>query len=175
MKLLILTLVSILVISCSSPSTHDAEAVAKQYSDAMAEFDCPGMVELMHPSMIDWFTTFLKELYSDANEKKSILETFSVEDENALQNLSDEEITVKFLTFVFSRVTDTVRNISENSETKIVGIIEEGELVHVLTRFESSYEEQLFGVPSVVTLKLHDGEYRVVSTTHFEGMKGKLK
>jgi len=154
----------------------DAVAVGTAFAKALGRFDIAAMVETLHPEMIAFFRSMaihIAKTTEDEAERSDLFTKFGVDSIQAMETQAPREVARKFLDMAFGGLTPAVRDAAENSQVKVIGSIPEGDLVHVFYRTNVMVDDLSASVPSVITLRRHEGKWMVINTTQFEKVKAR--
>lgn len=169
----------VLAVSCSTDGgdTGKASKVATDAHEAYRATDWATYATWMHPEGIDRYESILRPMVESAIQVDStgeVAEKFrwlgQLFDTQELMNMSPAD----FFSFSMTEIITAVPQMKEamNSATlEILGEMPEGDtLTHVIVR--TSAEAMGYGMSevSVLTMKQHEGAYRLMLTGQIEGL-----
>ncbi len=170
---LFLLLISIILLSTlfvfadDKNDTNDPELIARQYINAMKNFDWGSIAKIMNPEDLHKFSSAIKSMIADADslELKYSWGSF-IEDvggRDALLQLDSVELYTSFLKSSTSGPdSKSAVEMMRESKTTILGHVVEGDdLAHVVYRIELTFMGEVKTKLEIMTLIKHDSQWRV--------------
>lgn len=171
------TIAALLVFACAtlaSAQVEAPEAVAKRAAEATARADWKAFAELMHPAALTDFRRMFREIVAlDGSEelRKSFFGVETVAEFDALTDSGTFEALMKGLAANVPGVAEALGSMS----MEVVGVLPEGEeLAHVVYRTGASIENLTMSKTAVMTLRRHEGQWRMLLNGAIEGLAQRL-
>ena len=150
------------------------EAVVKQMFSVSREADWPGYVKLMHPEALAEFKKMFREIVATEVGKELgtlFFDTKSADEYDAVESAVLFERFMKNLSVKVPQFGEALKT----AEGSVVGSVPEGaDLVHVVYRSSASAEGIAISRVNAVTLRKHQGEWRLLLTGNIEGIAARL-
>jgi hypothetical protein len=170
-------LAALLICACAAGANAQAEApdaVARRAADATSRADWKAFAELMHPAALADFRRMFREIVAlegAAELRKSFFGIESVAEFDALTDAGTFEALMKGLAANVPGVAEALGSMS----MEVVGVLSEGdELAHVVYRTGASIENLTISKTAVMTLRRHDGQWRMLLNGAIEGLAQRL-
>lgn len=150
------------------------DAVAKRAADATGRADWKAFAELMHPAALADFRRMFREvvaLEGAAELRKSFFGVETLAEFDALTDAGTFEVLMKGLATNVPGMAEALGSLS----MEIVGVLPEGEeLAHVVYRSGASFDDLTISKTAVMTLRRHDGQWRMLLNGAIEGLAERL-
>lgn len=171
------TIAALLMIACAavaSAQTEAPEAVARRAADATGKADWKAFAELMHPAALAEFRRMFREIVAleGTDElRRTFFGVGSVAEFDALTDAGTFEALMKGLSTNVPGMAEAISSLS----MEIVGVLPEGEeIAHVVYRSSAATRELTFSKTAVMTLRRHDGQWRMLLNGAIEGLAQRL-
>ncbi|WP_363796823.1 hypothetical protein ABU614_16335 [Lysobacter firmicutimachus] len=152
------------------------EAVAQAYVEALRSKGMTALPEYIHPDELQRFKDMLAPMFAQAEEpaKQNIARMMFGPKATAesIQALSRAEFMRGFMTLAETQMK--AMNVTLG-DSRILGAVKEGEIVHRVTRNSAGAGELRLTQLEVVSLKPYQGSWRVLLSGKLEGMAQALK
>ncbi len=135
-------------------------------------------MQLAHPDIVDFIhgmMLHIMDTQKDPADAAAFLSALRVKDAKDLQSMDKRDITARFYDMLMSNTTDDFKQTSRKSKVSVVGSIQEGDIVDVITRTSAPVEGADFQVPSLVIVKKEGNAWLVLTTTQFEDLKANAR
>jgi hypothetical protein len=168
---------ALLVSACAAVASAQAEApdaVAKRAAEATARADWKAFAELMHPAALADFRRMFREIVAlegAAELRKSFFGIETLAEFDAYTDAGTFEALMKGLATNVPGMAEALGSLS----MEVVGVLPEGEeLAHVVYRTGASIESLTISKTAVMTLRRHDGQWRMLLNGAIEGLAQRL-
>jgi hypothetical protein len=155
------------------PAAPSAESVVQIYLEALKAGDFQKSAELMHPEALEKFRSLLiplAEASAGEEGEDNLLSLFKgVSDVAALKKLSP----AAFFTAFFNGLTEMSPGLKDalaSGNMTVIGSVPEGDTLHVVCRTSVKVEELSIAKMEVMSLKRHEGNWRVLLSGEMEGL-----
>lgn len=171
------TIAALLLLCCAAALSAQSEApdaVAKRAAEATSRADWKAFAELMHPAALADFRRMFREIVAlegAAELRKTFFGIETVAEFDALTDAGTFEALMKGLAANVPGVAEALGSLS----MEVVGVLPEGEeLAHVVYRTGASIENLTMSKTAVMTLRRHDGQWRMLLNGAIEGLARQL-
>jgi hypothetical protein len=171
------TIATVLVLACATLASAQSEApdaVARRAAEATARADWKAFAELMHPAALADFRRMFREIVAidgAAELRKSFFGIDTLAEYDALTDAGTFEALMKGLATNVPGMAEALGSLS----MEVVGVLPEGEeLAHVVYRTGASIENLTISKTAVMTLRRHDGQWRMLLNGAIEGLAERL-
>jgi len=171
------TIATVLVFACATLASAQSEApdaVARRAAEATARADWKAFAELMHPAALADFRRMFREIVAidgAAELRKSFFGIETLAEYDALTDAGTFEALMKGLAANVPGMAEALGSLS----MEVVGVLPEGEeLAHVVYRTGASIEDLTISKTAVMTLRRHDGQWRMLLNGAIEGLAERL-
>lgn len=156
-----------------APAAPSAESVVQSYLETLKSGDFQKSAELMHPEALEKFRSLLiplVEAAADAKAEESLLPLFKgVSDVAALKKLSPAGFFAAFFNGI-AEVNPMIKDALASGNMTVLGSVPEGDVLHVVCRTSVKVEELSIAKMEVMSLKRHEGNWRVLLSGEMEGL-----
>ena len=171
MKNLVVAAIAALALSrafAAEPVPADVAEFSRTYLAALQEKGMAGIVPMLHPEAQAAFKSQLMVMYGQEGRESVVRRTFGDDMTIAkLEAMPDEEFLTRAMQshaeYLGADAGKSVQSIA------IVGVVREGELIHVITRTVADVLGQTVTAVEVTQLKRHGKEWRALLATTFTG------
>lgn len=169
--LFLLFCVALLSQQCVAQSTP--EEVVDTYFEQMASSRLDQIGYLMHPEELSKFRDMMNPIVTQALQTPEQAEVFAVfadsTNKQEIKALSDEEFMGTFMEWI-AAIQPGFADVLKTATIETLGHITEGDVQHVVVRMTMSVEGIDVKKMSVMSLKDHNGEPRMMLTGEMEGI-----
>jgi hypothetical protein len=177
MKLAIVVLcalVSLPSFAADAPAAKP-EDVARQMMTLTKQADWPAYAKLMHPDALKEFKRMFGEMMTSEGTKELGRMFFDTPDAAAYNAVAPDVLFVRFMTNLTKNVPQFAEAL-KSSEGKVIGGVAEGEdVMHVVYRGSAAAEGISVSRVNAITLRKHEGQWRVLLSGEIGGIADRLK
>jgi hypothetical protein len=168
--------VSLLAPSAATATPSGPEEVAQAYAEALRSGGMVAAADFLHPDELQKFREMLVPLLAgdEGDAGKQVRQAFFGPGATAasLREMSAQDFMRGFMRFMDEQMARTNVRIESVS---ILGTVEEGEIVHLVTRNIVTAGELKLTALEVLSLKPHQGGWKVMLTGKMDGLAQTLK
>ncbi len=133
------------------------------------------MMQLAHPEIVTFIHGMMRHVLATQKDPAEFLSAMRVKDANDLNALDSREANARFYDMLMVNTTQEFKEASRKSKVSVVGSIQEGDIVDVITRTSALVDGADFQVPSLVIVKKEGNSWLVLTTTQFETLKANAR
>jgi hypothetical protein len=156
-----------------APAKSTPEAAVTEYMAAIKNEGITVASRYMHPDELTRFKDMLMPLFrKEASAKERPMTTAMFGPDATLEKIQALP-GAEFMTALFKLVGDQLEGVNFDS-VEILGSLPEGEVIHVVTRVKVSMKQITMRQMEVVSLKQHEGRWKLMLSGQFEGLASAL-